>query len=106
MHVQQTTNGFTRWVGADGQVAIGPFGRATGSMNAGAPQTALPDWSEDADALTAHVRDYFVGMGIPTCQIGRTDVAATVGSDGSHSRMILLERALDGIPVIDSRAGA
>jgi hypothetical protein len=104
--VQLTTNGFTRWTGADGQVAVGPFGRAMGSMNSGASQAALPDWSEDPDALTTHVRDYFVGMGIPTCQIARTDVTASVGSDGSHSRMILLERALDGIPVIDSRAGA
>jgi hypothetical protein len=103
---QQTMNGMTRWTGADGVVSIGAFGAAMGSMNGGAPETALPDWSEDVDMLTAHVRDYWIAMGVPTCQILGTQVTAAVGSGGFHQRTILLERALDAIPIVESRAFA
>jgi hypothetical protein len=101
-----TMNGMTRWTGKDGVVVIRAFGATDGIMNGGAPESALPDWSEDPDALTAHVRDYWIAMGIPACQILRTQVSALVGSDGTHQRTILLERALDQIPISESRAFA
>jgi hypothetical protein len=103
---EETTNGMTRWTGKDGVLAIGAFGATTGAMNGGAPETALPDWSDDPDALTAHVRDYWIAMGVPACQILRTQVSARVGSDGTHQRTILLERGLDQIPISESRASA
>jgi len=99
-------NGMTRWTGKDGVVVIGAFGATNGVMNGGAPESALPDWSEDPDALTAHVRDYWIAMGVAPCQILRAQVNAGVGSDGTHQRTILLERGLDQIPIAESRAFA
>lgn len=102
---QQILNGTTRWTGIDGVVSIGAFGYAMGSMNSGAPETALPDWSADPVALTAHVRDYWGAMGIPTCQIQGTQVTA-MGGSGGFRRTVFVNRSLDAIPIVDSKAYA
>ena len=70
-------------------------------MNAGAPETNLPDWSGDPAALQAHVSEYFVAMGVQACQISSPAVHG-----GSGGRTIDLARGIKGIPVAESNAYA
>lgn len=90
----------TRWVGEHGVVAIWTNGSEVASMNGGAPESALPDWSADVDALAAHARDYFVSMGVAPCQV------TPQVNGGSGGRTVTLRRAVDGIPVGGSNAWA
>jgi hypothetical protein len=99
--VLDDANGLMRWVGDHGVVAIWPSGAAQGSMNAGAPERNLPDWSNDVPALEAHVRAYFVTFNIDACQM---PTASALG--GSGGRTIELPRSVDGISVAESRAFA
>jgi hypothetical protein len=91
-----------RWIGADGVVAIFSNGDEGASLNGGAPEFALPDWSNDPMALADHVRAYFGAMGVASCQVGATP-GITSGSGGTNA---ILERAIDGIPVGESHAWA
>jgi len=116
---EEQVSTMTRWVGSDGVVAIESCGSEQGIMNAGAPEETLPDWSPDPVALAAHVREYFVSMGVDPCQIlddgvtgsgsagcsgGATDGASCQPLTGSS--MIDLARGVDGIRVVESRAYA
>jgi hypothetical protein len=106
----------TRWVGSDGVVAIESCGSEQGIMNAGAPEENLPDWNSDPTALAAHVRDYFVSMGVDPCQIASDGVtgfgSGVCSADGSScqpsagSSMIDFARGVDGIRVVESRGYA
>jgi len=107
----------TRWEGPQGSASVSLFGYAMARSNAAAPASLLPDWNTDPDLLTAHVRQYFVGMGAPECQILRTLVTASgsasgstdggITQGGSSQRTIHLARGLDGaIPIVDSLAWA
>jgi hypothetical protein len=98
---EDDANGFVRWVGVDGVVAIEQSGAESGSLNGGAPEASLPDWSGDPAALTAHVTAYFVTLGVSACQIGSAGVHS--GSDGST---IVLVRSVDAISVAESIAYA
>ena len=102
---KSTVGSGTKWSGVHGVVFIGVFGNALGTMNAGAPESALPDWSNDADALAAHVRAYWIAMGIPSCQIQSTEVTAGGGAAGPQ-RTVFVLRVLDTIPIVDSKASA
>jgi hypothetical protein len=99
--VRDTSNGLNRWVGADGVVAIWPIGGELGSMNGGAPEASLPDWSNDPIALSAHVTAYFASFGVSACQVGSASVLG-----GSGGRSISLVRTVDGITVGESVAYA
>ena len=92
-------NGFARWVGPRGALAIFPSGQVDATQNAGEFQK--PDWSNDAAALSAHVRTYFVSLGVADCQIGRVQVLG-----GNQGMTIALARFLDEIPVVNSKANA
>jgi hypothetical protein len=70
-------------------------------MNAGAPETSLPDWSDDPTALGAHVTAYFASFGVSACQVG-----GAPANGGSLGRTILLVRSVDGINVGESVAYA
>jgi hypothetical protein len=98
---EQNVPNLVRWVGSDGVVGISSSGSEMGVMNAGAPETKLPDWSKDFSKLTTHVTAYYASMGVPNCQI--SSISATYGSSGTTPR---LERGLDGIPVAESHAYA
>lgn len=98
---QDDQNGLTRWVGADGVVAIEPSGGELGILNGGAPEANLPDWSDDPAALVPHVTAYFATFGVSACQI-----AATPINGGSDGRTVTLVRAVDGINVVESLAYA
>jgi hypothetical protein len=105
-----------RWTGTDGVVAIWTDGSEMASMNAGAPEADLPDWSRDGDALAAHVTAYFVSMGVATCQISGTDGTYSAGGGGStdgdatfmttSQTNVGLVRTIDGVPVVESLAFA
>ena len=99
--VRDDANGFKRWVGVDGVVAIEASGGEMGSMNGGAPETNLPDWSNDPTALGAHVTAYFASFGLSSCQVGDAGVHG-----GSGGRTIALARSIDNIPVGESIAFA
>ncbi|HEY2729516.1 MAG TPA: hypothetical protein VGK52_06210 [Polyangia bacterium] len=99
--VRDDANGFIRWVGADGVVAIEQSGGEIGSMNGGAPEVGLPDWSTDPTALGAHVTAYFESFGVSSCQV--TDAQALGGSGGLT---IDLVRSIGGIIVGESSAYA
>ena len=94
-------NGFVRWVGVDGVVAIEASGGELGILNGGAPEASLPDWSDDPTALAAHVSAYFATFGVDACQVGGTGVLG--GSDG---RTVALARVVDDIAVAESIAYA
>jgi hypothetical protein len=70
-------------------------------MNADAPESALPDWSEDPDALAEHVRAYFISLGVEPCQIERSNILA-----GSGGRTVALARGIESIVVVESLAVA
>ena len=95
------TGSMVRWVGAHGVVAIEPSGWEMGIMNAGAPEASLGDWSADPNALGAHVKAYFVSMGMPACEVAGVNV-----DGGSGGRSIGLVRGVEGIPVVESMAFA
>jgi hypothetical protein len=99
--VRDDSNGFVRWVGNDGVVAIEQSGGEMGLMNGGAPEVGLPDWSNDPIALGDHVRAYFVSFNIDACQMPMAQVLG-----GSGGRTIELPRNVDGIPVVESLAYA
>jgi hypothetical protein len=84
----QDAGNLVRWVDSDGVVAIFSDGSEGGSMNANAPKSDLPDWSSDsstprscasawcrASLLSAHASDYWVSMGVASCQITGTGEA-------------------------------
>ncbi len=113
----ETKNGnLDRFVGSDGVVAITTLGDAQGIMNAGAPESQLPDWSTDGAALTAHVSAYFASMGVDACQIARTNIFGSAGgggaSDGSSTTVapshqaVVFTRGIEGILVAESNASA
>jgi hypothetical protein len=105
-----------RWTGSDGVVALWTDGSENASMNAGAPEADLPDWSGDIDALTAHVTAYFAAMGVATCQISGSDATYSSGGGGSvdgdatftsvSQTNAGLARGIDGVPVVESLAFA
>jgi hypothetical protein len=99
--VRDNSNGLSRWVGADGVVAIWPTGGELGSMNGGAPEASLPDWSNDPTALGIHVTAYFASFGVSACQVGDPSVLG-----GSGGRSISLVRTVDGIIIGESLAYA
>jgi hypothetical protein len=99
--VRDDANGFVRWVGVDGVVAIEKSGGEIGSMNGGAPEASLPDWSNDPTALGMHVTAYFASFGVSACQVGGAPV-----NGGSGGRTITLVRSVDGIIIGESLAYA
>jgi hypothetical protein len=98
----QDESGFVRWVGADGALAIWADGSEIASLDGGAPEASLADWSEDPTALADHSRAYFEAMGVASCQSDSTP-GITSGAGGTN---VILERAIDGIPVSESYAYA
>ncbi len=99
--MQETSPTLVRWVGEHGVVGINANGGELGLMNAGAPETNLPDFSNDRAALQSHVADYFGSMGVQACQIANPDVVS-----GSGGTAIVLKRGINGIPVVESNASA
>jgi hypothetical protein len=98
--VQPEVN-LTRWVGADGALAIFSNGDEGAGLNGGAPESVLPSWSNDPAALGQHVREYFISMGVAPCQIAAPQVMGGTSGIG-----ISLERSVDGIFVGESLAFA
>ncbi len=99
--VRDDEGGFIRWVGNDGVVALEQSGGEIGSMNGGAPEASLPDWSNDPTALGAHITAYFESFGVAACQVGSAQA-----NDGFGGRTILLARSVDGVAVAESLAYA
>jgi hypothetical protein len=99
--VRDDANGFMRWVGNDGVVAIEVSGGEIGSLNGGAPEASLPDWSSDPAALEAHVGAYFASFGVASCQTANAQEL-----DGAGGRTISFPRSVDGIPMSESLAYA
>ena len=60
------------WRGVDGVVAITTDGSEMASLDGNAPENNLSGWSGDGETLDAHVTQYFVTMGVLTCQIAST----------------------------------
>jgi hypothetical protein len=98
----ETTGDMTRWTGANGVLAISRLGSERASLNGGTAPANRPDWSADPDALSAHVRDYFISLGVEACQVRSSNVMGSA----SGQRTIALNRAIDGITVDDSLAFA
>lgn len=108
--------GFVRWVGSDGALGISTSGAELGVMNAGAPESSLPDWSSDPAASAAHVLAYFESMGVEACQVpgsGATYFGSGTGTaDGgltaftSNGSTTELERGYSGIRIKESLAYA
>ena len=101
MPTKSESGGLTRWTGSQGVVAIFPSGSAMGLPNAGAPESAVGDWSSTEETPAEHVRAYFVSMGMASCQSMNTQ---TLG--GSAGTTISVNREVSGIPVIGSTAYA
>lgn len=112
----QDAGSLTRWVGSDGVVAIFSDGSEIAEMNAGAPQSNLPDWSADPSMLAAHASAYWVSMGVVSCQIASTGADSSGGGGGSTDggpttftagpTDVTLARGIAGVPVVESLAVA
>lgn len=114
---QQTAGGLTRWVGSDGAVAIFSDGSEMGILNANAPESRLPGWNGDDNALFAHLGAYYEAMGVQSCQIaGPSFTYGVGGSSGTGSgsggsstgnfTIAGMTRAIDGVVVDASIASA
>jgi hypothetical protein len=111
-------HGYLKHVGDEGTLAIDQInGSAYGVPNANARPQSLAPFGKSAADHDAFVRDYFTKNGIPADQIGgvkgRTLLEATGRSDEKERPIpkvtgyyTVLERAVDGIPVVDSFAWA
>ena len=102
-----------RWVGSDGAIAIGPDGSEGGAMNGGAPEMSLPDWSSDPAKAAAHASDYWLSMGVESCQLTGAGIDSSGGGSGSSdggsttyvgSSTVAFARSVGGIPVEESLA--
>ena len=91
----------TRWVGTHGALAIASCGQEQGEVNAGAPETLLPDWGSAEQDRATHVEAYFTAMGLDSCQVG--SAAQFTGSGGFT---VHLNRVAENIPVQGSIAYA
>ena len=90
------------WTGANGVVAMDASGYTLGILNAGVAEANVADWNADDTALTAHMQAYFAAMGVDACQLA----AAQITSDSSGQATPILNRAVDGIAVLESFAWA
>jgi len=115
MPLAQDVGRFVRWVGSDGVVAIWSDGSVLGIMNGGASESDLPDWSMDSSKLAAHTIDYWLSMGVASCQIANKGILGSGSIGGSinggstvttSSRTIALSRGINGVPVVESLAVA
>jgi hypothetical protein len=114
--VEMTGNGYVRWVGSDGAALISSDGSEVATLNAGAPESMLPDWSSDSAALKAHAMAYWASMGVEACQVSGQDVNVTIGgggpTDGGPQTMtvgpssVILSRGIEGMSVVESLAVA
>ncbi len=105
-----------RWTGSEGVVAIFSDGSEAASLDATASAGNLPGWSSATETLGAHVTAYYLSMGVESCQIANTGATYSGGGGGSTDggssvivagqTTIILERAVDGIPVEESHANA
>jgi hypothetical protein len=111
----QDAGGFVRWVGSDGVVAIWSDGSVLGIMNGGALESDLPDWSTDSSKLAAHTTDYWLSMGVASCQIANRAILGSGSIGGSvnggasvtaSSQTVGLSRGINGVPVVESLAVA
>jgi hypothetical protein len=95
------SGGLTRWSGANGVVGVFPDGSTLASLNAGASEADVGEWTSTHETLTEHVRAYFVSMGVAPCQSASTQILG-----GSSGASVSLNRQVAEIPVIGSRAYA
>ena len=94
---QTSPDGTTRWTGTNGVLVIAPNGLVTAGTNG----VSTDDWSDDHQALAAHVHDYFVSLGVPECQIWQADVHG-----GNVGTTIALRRKVDDFFLGESMAYA
>ncbi|MGZ3423814.1 MAG: hypothetical protein ACXVEF_23585 [Polyangiales bacterium] len=85
--------------GPHSTLAFFPNGLWLGGMNAGAPELAVPDWSNDTVALSIHAKEYLALHGVSSCQISEPQVLG-----GSGGRTLSYLRRIDNIVVPDSNA--
>jgi hypothetical protein len=108
----------TRWTGREGVVAIFSDGSEMAILDATSTASGLPGWSGDP---VAKVTGYYEGMGVPPCEIAGTSETSSAGGGGSTAgaanggapsivtvgqTSVGLDRAVDGIPVVESAAWA
>jgi hypothetical protein len=116
--VKTVSGSITHWTGPDGALAIFSNGEMLAILNANAPETDIAPLSGTEAMLTAYVRDYYVTMGVPPCQIASSNIVSWSGG-GSGSAMgdagetivtggvtLGLRRGVAGIPVQESLANA
>jgi hypothetical protein len=114
--VAEDAGSLVRYTGPDGVVAIFTDGSESASLDADAPESSLGGWSGDGSTLTAHVEQYWEAMGVPACQILRTDITSGGSGGGSSSggtttftpspSTVGLVRGISGIVVAESTAFA
>jgi plastocyanin len=105
-----------RWTGSEGVVALFSDGSEMASLDANAPAQNLAGWSSKTETLAEHLAAYYEAMGVQSCQIANVGMTYSGGgggsTDGGGSVFVagpttaILERAIDGISVVDSRGVA
>jgi hypothetical protein len=113
---QQAGAGLVRWVGSDGVVAIFADGSEMASLDGNAPESGLPGWNGDDNALFAHVSAYYEAMGVQSCQIagpsfaygtgGSSGTGSSSGGTTSNTTIAGMSRAIEGVVVDSSLASA
>jgi hypothetical protein len=105
-----------RWTGPDGALAIFVNGYALATLDADAPENALPAPSVSVSQYEADVIQYFERLGVPRCQVFATQLVAGASGGGTDGLVdgggamvpggVGLLRAVDGIPIVESVAFA
>jgi hypothetical protein len=110
---------FDRVVGTDGVLAFGKHGVTLGVPNADAASVKAPPFRGSGAEHTSKVKDYFLGAGLPSSQLGEEHIHAAMQQGAALSEQLagqakptfagyttVLYRQLDGIPVRGSYAWA
>jgi hypothetical protein len=113
----RSEGGFAKSIGENGVFAVDSVtGWALAVPNADAPSTQRPPLPGSADDHNRRTLEYFRAAGIPAAQISGVHVNALMqgGADASGARTgdslkayySVLERSIQGVPVVESRAWA
>jgi hypothetical protein len=111
---ESSSQGQDHFTGPEG-AGIAYAGGAMMIPNAGAPAGGRPDFSNDANIQTAHVRAYLQTFGIPDCQVSSVSQLGSGGGGGpvggptttyAGHLTIALNRGIGGSMIADSHANA
>jgi hypothetical protein len=104
-----------QWTGPDGALGVFSNGYTLATLAGDAPEADLPPLLATSAMIKDYVTDYFVGLGVSACQIQESRILSlgegSLSGDAGDTDLlgqvtVGLDRAIHGIPVVESIAMA